>query len=365
MYTLALNWLVLVETSSPMLLAIINACRLLPSLVLSIPAGRLADRFERRRLNIILGVMNALLVALVGMALCFKLPFAVCAGLVVLRASVTAAEGPIRNAFLCGVMEGPKLKSAVAQNASVMNLGRIVGPALAGVSLASMAPLHTFLLAALCCLAFPLVLGTLEVDSEPIVGTGKTKTSLSLWGELKARPELSKLIGFALPVMFFGFPYTAMLALFAELVLHQGSTELGVLMSVSAAGALAASSMLGLKPDRAKWKSLKNFALAFGIALTVFAFSPNFAGAALSLFAVGYFGQAYRTSSRMMFQDLLPKGKAGRMMGLALMDRGMIPLGGLLLGAIAEAGGARLAFTLMGLGCLASVWLFSRRFQTD
>lgn len=361
LYTLALNWLVLTETSSPLLLAVINACRLLPALVLSVPAGKLADRFERRHLNWVIAVLNTVLVAVTGLAFYLDLPFALCAALVVLRAIVMAAEGPIRNAFLCGVLSGDSLKSAVAQNASVMNLGRILGPALAGLALAKLGGPATFLLAAGFSAHFIFVLSKLKVEShpEPEPDLGSPRKA-SILNDLRETPQLSKLMWFAVPVMFFGFPYTAMLPLFTEAVLKLGPQELGILVSISAAGALCASSFLSIKPGTAGWTQLRNYALGFGMALTLFSASTNFAVAAVSLFLVGALGQANRTCSRMMFQDSVPKGSAGRMMGLALMDRGMIPLGALFIGVLAEGFGAQVGFLVMGLGSLLSIAILSR-----
>ena len=138
LFTVALNWAIFVETQSPLLLAAINACRLLPNLFLSVPAGIMADRLDRRVLNFGTSVVNAGLIALIGFALFVKTPFWGVALLVLVRAVVTAAEGPWRNALLCHIFAGERLKSAVAQNASVMNLGRIIGPVMGGVLLAAM-----------------------------------------------------------------------------------------------------------------------------------------------------------------------------------------------------------------------------------
>lgn len=360
LYTVALNWLVLVGTASPLLLATVNICRLLPSLLLTIPAGQLSDRFERRRLNLVINLANAILVLLTGLVFWLKAPFAALATLVVLRAVFTAAEAPVRQAFLCGVLEGPQLKSAVAQNASLMNLGRIVGPTLAGFSLAYFGGVATFLLAAAFSLLFVLALATLKADSPPSPRES-TERELSLRGEVAQRPQFARLLLFALPVMFFGFPYTAMLPLFTERALRLGSEQLGALLSISAAGALMASTFLSVRPNAARWKWLRLNTFALGLSLMVFSWSDGFTGAAIALFAVGFFGQAYRSSSRMMIQDIIPRERAGKLLGLALMDRGMIPLGILMVGLVAEALGARIAFSVMGVGCLLTTVLSARR----
>ena len=359
LYTLALNWLVLLGTSSPLLLAVINACRLLPALVLSVPAGKLADRSERKRVNTIVAVLNALVVALTGLVFYFQLPFTLCAVLVVARAAITAAEAPMRNALLCGVLSGDRLKSVVAQNASIMNVGRILGPLLAGFSLAHFGGVATFLIATVFCAGYAVALACLDACPVAPARPRCRRERVSIRKDLAAQPELSRLFIFALPIMFFGFSHTAMLPLFADLVLKAGAEELGYLMSISALGALLASSFLSTSPDKVHWQSLRRDSLLFGSTLTLFAFSGSFWAAALALFAVGFFGQAYRTSSRMMFQDLVPKEAAGRFMGLALMDRGMIPLGALFIGLVAEFCGARMGFVVMGLGSVISVLLLT------
>jgi len=363
LFTVALNWVIFVQTESPLLLAAINACRLLPNLVLSIPAGHLADLYCRRRLNIANNVGNAVLTLGVGLTLLFKLPFTVCAVLVVLRAVTTATEGPFRNAYLCSAFQGDKLKSVVAQNASVMNLGRIIGPVAGGALLATAGSFVTFVLAALLTAFYGWALTLIPTFHRDGPGKKKSRPSFSFKETFARHPELGKLVKLAIPVMFFGFPFTSMLPLVTESVLHLGSEEFGALLAVSAAGALLASSKLSFRPDNSNWLSTRLYAAAFGVSLLGLAAAGDFYTAAVVLFAVGYFGQAYRTSSRMLFQDVIPKEEAGKLLGLALMDRGMIPLGGLLIGGMAEFCDPRIAVATMGVGCLMSVSLFFPLFK--
>ena len=359
LFTVALNWAVFVETESPLLLAVINACRLLPNLFLSVPAGVMADRLDRRRLNLWNSVANAALIALIGLALYAGLPFWSVALLVLVRAVVTAAEGPWRNALLCHIFTGERLKSAVAQNASVMNLGRIIGPVLGGVMLASVGSLSTFLAAALVSVAYTVALQTMPGED---LGIGKklkkSHVKVSFRETFAEFPELKRLLLLAVPVMFFGFPFTAMLPMITEDMLGLGSQAFGTLLAVSAAGALAASSGLSLKPGVSTWNNTRKYALWFGLSLLGLCFAQGFYSAAVVLFAVGYYGQAYRSCSRMLYQDIVPREKAGQMLGLALMDRGIIPVGGLLVGAVAERVAPGAGVVLMGAGCFFSVLLF-------
>jgi MFS transporter, DHA1 family, staphyloferrin A biosynthesis exporter len=358
LFTVALNWAIFVQTESPLLLAVINACRLLPNLFLSVPAGVLADRFDRRKLNVLNSVFNAILTAAVGAVLLLGLPFWCCALLVVFRAIVTASEGPWRNALLCNVFAGDRLKSVVAQNASVMNLGRIIGPVLAGATLAAWGGFPTFLLAALVTLFYSVALQTMPGEDIGVAKRSKPTENLSLKATLAEYPDLKKLLLLAIPVMFFGFPFTAMLPMITEEMLKLGSQEFGTLLAISAAGALVASMRLSAKPGISTWANTRNYALLFGLSLLGLSLASGFYSAALVLFIVGYFGQAYRSCSRMLYQEIVPREKAGRLLGIALMDRGIIPLGGLLVGAVAERFAPGAGVVMMGAGCFLSVLLF-------
>lgn len=361
-YTVALNWIVLTTTASPWLLAVVNACRLLPSLFLSVPAGVLADNYCPRRLSFFNNLANAGLMVAVGLALHFQLSLAWVNLLVLCQAVLTALEGPFRNTYMNGLFEGQRLKVAVAHNASLMNLGRIVGPAVAGFLLAKAGGMTAFLVAAATTALFSLVISTLQGSCQGSAALGRSsKASISLWKILRENSEIRNIMLLAVPMMFFGFPYTAMLSVLTDDMLGLGAEELGALTAISAAGALAASTFLGLKPELANWRSTLRYAGLFAVSLLGLGAVNGFISAAIILFLVGFLGQAYRSCSRMHLHEVLPKVGGGRVLGLSLMDRGMIPLGGLLLGAIAEASSARLSYTLMGVGCLLAVAAFFLR----
>lgn len=357
-YTVALNWIVLTETQSPWLLAVINACRLAPSLVLSWPAGLWADRRDPRRLSLVNNLLNALVMIAVGLALQSGISIGWVCSLVLVQAVLTAVEGPFRNTYMNGLFEGQRLKAAVAHNASLMNAGRIVGPVLAGLLLTRLGGLASFVVAACCTALFSAVISTLTGGDEVAVRKVRGAARFSLWATLRDNREIRDIMLLAVPMMFFGFPYTAMLSVLTDTLLHMGAEELGALTAISAAGALAASSTLGLKPELANWKQTMRFALLFALSLCLLAGAQGFTSAAVALFLVGYLGQAYRSCSRMHLHEVLPKEGAGQILGLSLMDRGMIPLGGLMLGGITELAGARASYGLMGLGCLLAALYF-------
>lgn len=356
-YTVALNWVVLTSWDSPWLLAVVNACRLAPCLLLSVPAGLLAERRDPGRLSRRNHLGNALVMGLIGAALAGKAPLALVLGLVLLQACLTAWEAPLRNVHLHTLFQGERRKTAVAHNATFMNLGRLIGPLVAGFLLGQGATWLPFLVAAALTVSFSVITaGVRSRYATPPSPPSQSRSEGPSWGQLwREQSELRALFGLALAVMFFGFPYTAMLSLLTESVLGLGAQELGLLTSVAAAGALLASFRLGQRPEATGWSLTWRYALGFALSLAALVGVTGLYSAAVVLFAVGYLGQAYRSCSRMHWHDVVPSEWAGRLLGLSLMDRAMIPLGALALGALAEWTSPRGSYAVMALGCLLSV----------
>ncbi len=132
----ALNWAVLKLTGSAIDLGLINACRLVPVFLLSLPAGVLADRLDRRRLLIGLQVGAMLLTFAFAVLVALRGPFWLFALAVTARSILVSMATPVRNALLPNLVPVGAIAGAVASQAALMNLARIVGPALAGVLLA-------------------------------------------------------------------------------------------------------------------------------------------------------------------------------------------------------------------------------------
>ncbi|MCA9793470.1 MAG: MFS transporter, partial [Candidatus Eremiobacteraeota bacterium] len=235
-YLVALNWAVLQSTDSALYLAVVNACRLLPGLVLSYPAGVLADRFERLRLYRRLTFLVSVMTPVVGLCLLWRAPFWVLAGLLILRESLACMDPPIRQALLVDLAGRTELSKALAWSATTMNLGRLLGPALGGVLVSQTPIIVPFLVAAGLTATQAVGLGRRLQGTPRSAGTNQ-----GVWSLLRTHPELRSLILLTLPAMLFGFPYTAMMPLFARDLHHQGADGLGLYLSLAAAGALLGS----------------------------------------------------------------------------------------------------------------------------
>lgn len=351
----ALNWAVLQLTDSPFHLGLINACRLVPAFLFSVPAGVMADRYDRRKLLILvqLGMM------LLTFALAYQLeasrafwPFAL---IVTARSVLSAMDPPIRNALISNLVSPDRLASAIAMNTAVINLSRIIGPLCAGMLLSAF-PIHSiFWIYGWSTAAVLATLLLLRPEKGREQNRKRTdKGDIREAAEyIRNNPSVQSLLILAVVPMLFGFPYSSMMPLFAEELLQLGPEGFGLLLAVTAAGALAGSAWLSLgRGVRCAGKWLVCSIIVFGLSLLLFTFSAHIVPAAVFLFAAGTAGQIYRTMSRITLQTEVPDRLRGRMMSIALMDRGFIPLGALGIGALAAMAGARWAGIAMGLGCI-------------
>jgi MFS family permease len=350
----ALNWAVLALTGSAIQLGLINACRLIPVFALSLPAGVLADRFDRRRLLIWLQAGTMALTFLVGLLVLVRCPFAVFALVVTLRASLNAMVLPIRNALLPAMVPREAMASAVSIHTAGMNLSRIVGPALAG-GLMLLAPIESiFWINGASFIAVLWTLAAVKTGSAPRTSTQGTNSGVRVAiAHIRRDPVIKSLLIMAVVPMVFGFPYSSLMPLFARDLLKLGPAGFGLLLSVSAAGALCGSIWLSLPGRRGRvGRSLVASTLGFGLGLLLFTGAPSFGFAAAAMFLVGFSGQVYRTTSRITLQEHVPDHLRGRILSIALMDRGLIPLGAILIGTVGDLAGAMWGGLLMGGGCI-------------
>ena len=361
----ALNWAALEMTGSALGLASINACRLIPVFALSLPSGLLADRFDRRRLLIVLTAITMASTFLVAALVAARVPFWAFAAAVAARSAITAMVPPVRNALLPNLVPLASMPSAVAGQAALMNLSRIAGPAIAGVLLATMPLEDVFWVNALSFLGVIASLLLIRVVPGTPAATGRRRPGAAreAFGFIRSSPAMQSLLILAIVPMVFGFPYTALLPLFARERLGLGPEGFGLLLSVTGLGALIGSTWLTIRgPVTREGVRLVLSVLGFGLALLGFTAARSFEVAAVALFAAGFASQVYRTAGRIALHGRVPDHLRGRILSIALMDRGLIPLGTVLLGFIAEYAGVFWAGIVMGGGCiLATLLLLATR----
>jgi MFS transporter, DHA1 family, staphyloferrin A biosynthesis exporter len=363
----ALNWAVLQFTNSPLHLGLMNACRLVPTFLLSVPAGILADRYDRRKLLICLQIGMMLMTFCLGYLIEARQSFWLFAIIVTLRSMFAAMDPPIRNSLVPNLVPQSSMASAIAINTMVINLSRIIGPAIAGVLLSTIDIANLFYINALGTLG--VLLSLLMIRSHSIPKSDKKeseKASLRAATDfVKSQPSVQSLLILAIVPMVFGFPYTTMMPLFARDLLRLGPEGFGMLLSVSSSGALVGTTWLSLGREiKGMGKWLICSIMGFGFSLLLFIAAQNVFVAGVAMFLVGLTSQTYRTMSRITLQMQVPDQLRGRILSIALMDRGFIPLGAIFIGAIAAWAGAIPAGVVMGIGCIVTTLVIvSRRRQ--
>jgi MFS family permease len=339
----AQGWLVLRLTDSPLWLGVIAAAQSLPVLLLSLPAGALADRAPKRRLLLAtqtVAMFSALLLALLLFSGQIQVWHVLLAALV--GGIVAAVENTARQAFTIELVGREDLMNAIALDSMLFNGSRIVGPAAAGAVVAAIGEAPAFLFNGLSFLAaiVGLLMMHLRAFEAPArrSAAGHLREGIAyIMGEPKVRLLLLQ-IGL---LCVFGLAYVPLLPSFARDVLGGDALVFGVLASTNASGALVAALALALFGDRIRRAKLMTVALlSYSIFLGGFTLARDLVPAMLLIACVGWAGITSLTISKTLLQAIVPDALRGRVMSVfVLMVMGVSQLSGLMLAGIAQLSG--------------------------
>ncbi|OQP05679.1 hypothetical protein B1690_12545 [Geobacillus sp. 46C-IIa] len=360
---IVLNWAVLQLSRSPLDLGVLNVCRLLPIFLFSWLGGVLADRLPRRQVLAasLLGMAGFTLV--IAWLLCEPSLLIWLFAAVFVRSVFMAIETAVRNAYIADLVPGAALSSAISLHTAALHIGKMFGPAAAGWWLASMDGVPLLVVYSAMLIIAALAVSSLE-DGRP--RRPAVRPAEGDKGEairyIRDTPLIRALLALSVIPMTFGFAYSAITPLLVDALAKGDAEDFALLLSVSSAGALLGTTWLSFRPVKAVGKWLIVSLLAFSLSLLLWIVSFEHQLLCLAAMALaGLTGQLYRTLCRLAVQLTVPDQLRGRIMSIALMDRGFIPLGTLLLTAIAEYAGAKTAGYAMGWLCLLCVLAFWRR----
>ncbi|WP_226674602.1 MFS transporter [Rossellomorea aquimaris] len=358
-----LNWIVYEWTHSPLSLGILNACRLVPVFLFSMYAGGVADNYNRRQSLLV--IYSGMMVSTLFIAFIIgeQASFILLLSAITIRSVLMSFEVPIRNAWLADLVPGSMLGSAITLQTTSINVARMVGPAFAGVLLGYYAASNIMLWVSAGTLLVIFTLLTVPGDQEN-TEQGKKREGKSLKDTIQyiiGQPGILAVLLVAIAPMIFGFPYTTMLPIFSKELMNLGSAGFGFLLSISSLGAITATGILAFRQPVMGGRWLIVSTLAFGTSLVLFTiFSGFYIASAGLMFLIGFTSQYYRTLSRIMIQMKVDGEYRGRVLSIALMDRGYIPLGSLFIGWIASSFDAYAAGLSMGLGTILFTILIVR-----
>jgi len=344
MYQIAVGWLALQRTDSPLFVGLTGFAGGIPLLLFALPSGVIIDRVDRRA--VLMAAQAGIMVVAAAFALLIATdtirPWSILA-LAFLYGTVMSFIFPTRNAIVPNLVERRDLVNAVALNAAGQNSTRVVGPSLAGVLIAVIGVSGTFAVAAAM-----QILALFWTARLPKMASRMSVRTTSLWRNVAEGVEavtrdafLKGLILLATLVTVLIMPYINLMPVFARDEMDLGATGLGILMACSGLGsvvgalAVARWRQLGYVPGIQIWS-----ALGFAGLVLAFALTPAFVPAGVLLFVAGIVSAAYMAINQTVLQLRVDDAVRGRVLSIYLLTWGMLPLGQLPLGALADRVGA-------------------------
>ena len=354
MQMVARVWLVLELTDdSPLAVSLVTISFALPVMFVSVIAGALADRIPRRRLMILGQLANALVtLAIATLDLTELIAFwhLMVAG--VINGSLMALNMPSRQALVSEIVPDDRLMNGIALQNSAMNATRIAGPAVAGFLILYIDTWGVFYLVsaiygASVLSVVPMMAGR-EVSSRS--GKGMAGDVKAGFGYALGDPVLRSLILMAFIPVMFGFSYYVLMPAWAREALNVASDDLGVLMMTMGIGALVGSLLVaGLKTRNSRGLILLGCCLLWGLSLAAFAQTTSYVVALPLLLIVGLASSVFMSLNMTLLQMHADPEMRGRVMSIAMMTFGMMPLSAVPFGIVAEQTGTPFALMLSGL----------------
>ena len=366
MQSVAQGWLVLQLTNSPFYVGLVSALGSLPILLVSLPAGVLADRTNKHRVIILtqtLSLLQALVLAvLIGT---HRIALWQVASIAVFLGTVNAFDTPMRQAFIVELVGKEDLTNAIALNSSAFNAARVVGPSIAGLLISAVGLAWCYFLNALSYVA--VIVGLLMMRLPPWVRPARAGDDWDRFREgvryVRGDRRVLSLVTMMAVISVFGFPFLVLMPVFARDELRVGAAGLGLLMAAVGIGAmLAALGLAAFGPRVRKGALLVWTGPTFGVAITAFALCQWFPLALAVLPICGGAMILNTAVTNTLLQSVVPDGLRGRVMGFfTFVFIGMAPFGALQAGFVAEHLGAPTAVVLGGMVCaITSLTLWGR-----
>jgi MFS family permease len=351
----AQDWLVLqLSDNSPTALGLVAAFQFLPVLLLTLYGGRLADRYDKRKLLIWLNVAFAVAAAGLGVlvttgtvALWHVFVFAAVTGV------INSIETPVRQSFVSELVPIGLLPNALSLSAATFNSARIVGPAVAGLAIQWFGLGPVFLADAAMCTAPVVGLLRMRVGDlhrrDLAVGASRDARIVDGLRYVRHRSDLLVPILLVLVIGMLGFNFPLTLAVLAKTEFHAGASTFGLLTTALAVGALAGALAGTGRKGRPTIGTVLAAGAVFGAMETIVGFAPTFPSAAIMLMPAGFFMVYFAQAANQRVQLGTDAEYRGRVMALyVLVFLGTTPIGAPMIGWFTAHYGPRSGLWLGG-----------------
>lgn len=352
-------------TGSKSLLGITAFLNMFPTVLVGPLAGSLADRFPRRKLLIVTQVAQAAVAAalwLVWLLGADSVPMLMI--LVALGALCSGLNIPAWQSYVTELVPRRDLLNAITLNSAQFNAARAIGPAIAGVVLATLGPAWAFFLNAVSfgfVIVALLFMRTVDVQRERPEGTVRQQFAEG-WAYVRRSREILLCMALVMLVAGLGMPVAQLMPVYAADVFHVGKQGYGLLVSALGIGGIIATPIIGgwggvVRRSRLVLVSL----LLYGVALLGFAHAPLMAVAVGSIAVAGACFLAVISTLNTTVQLLVEERLRGRIMAIYVMTfTAAYPIGSLLQGWVADQVGVRATTTTAALILIGiTVWVRS------
>lgn len=366
----AQQWLIYDLTGSPLMLGTVTLANTIPTMLLVLFGGVIADRSEKR--HMLIATQSTFMVVAAALAV-LTLTGRIAIWHILVLSAISGIAGamdmPARQSLIPHLVRREDLMNAIALHSAVFNGSRIIGPAVAGLIIDQLGgrdgPGWSFAINALSYLAVIVALATIPVDSRPT--NGEQANMLREVREGVAftwqHGTLRMFLGLLAIVGVFGISFTILMPVFARDVLHVQAHGFGMLMTASGIGATIGVLTLASARPANLGMVIASTLTAFVALLAAFAWSTSYTLSLLLMVGVSGTMTAYMSSTNTTVQSTVPDALRGRVMSLYVMASfGTAPLGGLLMGSLASAFGAQTAVLTGAAVCgLGALWMWTAR----
>jgi MFS family permease len=369
MQTIAEAWLIYRLTGSSVLLGLLGFVSQIPIFLLSPIGGLAADRWPRRRVVITTQVASMLLAfTLAALTLTKRINVWEIIVLATLLGVVNAFDVPARQSFLIEMAGREDLLNAIALNSSMFNGARLAGPAIAGLLVARIGEGWCFFVNGVSYFAVLAGLFMMRIEKSQVAHDGSSPIEKLREGfrfVRHAAPVRTLLLLLGV-VSFMGLPFSVLIPIFADRILHGGASTYGWLMGAVGLGAMFGALALAMRQELRGLGNIVSYsAIGLGVSLTLFGASRWYFVSLAALALAGFTMMMQFTSTNTLIQAMVPDQLRGRVMSLySMMFLGMSPLGSLLAGAIADRVGAPITVVLGGVASLAGGIVFARKWPS-
>ena len=367
MQRIAMPWLVYHMTGSALLLGVVSFSGQIPTFLFSPVAGVLTDRWNRHRVLVatqIISMIQATILAILSLAGMIQIWHIVVLSIVL--GCVNAFDVPARQSLVVDMVEKKEdLGNAIALNSLMFNGARLIGPAIAGIMLASTSEGVCFLLNAVSYLFVIASLLMMKLKIKKFVArrNGTFSELKEGWNYVFGFPPIKHIILLLALVSLTGMSYSVLMPVFAQDILHGGSHTYGFLMGAAGFGALLGALYLASREKVLKLgRIVPSAAILFGFGLIILSFSKIFSLSLLLMVFIGMGMMLQTAASNTVLQTITDDDKRGRVMSFYTMAvMGTAPFGSLLAGVLAKSIGTPSTLLAGGIITIAGAIIFLKK----